>query len=415
MLSVDEALKRVMALELRLSAEQVRLAQAAGRVLAEDIRSPRDVPAWDNSSMDGYAVRAADATPGACLRLNQEVRAGVRPEEEVLPGTATPIMTGAPVPAGADAVIPVELTDGASEGQVILHAGVTSGQHIRRRGEGVRAEEVVLRAGLRLRAPHLGMAAALGIPSLLVSSRPVVAILSTGDELVPPGQELGPGQIYSANNTTLSALVAELGGVPLDAGHAPDEMEGLLARLQYCIESADVVLTTGGVSMGTHDLVREAWARLGVSAEFWKVAVRPGKPLTAGSVPGPDGAPVVLFGLPGNPVSCAVSFGLFVRPLLLSAMGYSRPFLPVLQACCLEAWSEPSERAHLVRVTLERAGEGLGFRPTGTQSSGVLRSLVQAHGLLLLAPGQTLEVGQTGRVQLMDPDFLDGVAPHFGW
>ncbi len=415
MLSVDEALKRVMAQELRLSAEQVRLHEAAGRVLAEDIRAPRDVPAWDYSSMDGYAVRAADAVPGARLRLNAEVRAGLDPDEIVLPGTATPIMTGAPIPQGADAVIPVELTDGFMEQEVLLQAGVSVGQSIRFRGESIRSGEVVMQAGLRLRAAHLGMAAALGIPSLLVSSLPVVAILSTGDELVPPGQELRPGQIYSANNTTLSTLVSELGGVPLDAGQAPDELEGLLARLQYCIERADVVLSTGGVSMGTHDLVREAWARLGVRADFWRVRVRPGKPLTVGSVAGPDGAPVVLFGLPGNPVSSVVSFNLFVRPLLLSSMGHARPYLPIIEARCLEPWSWATERAHLVRVTLERVEEGLGFRPTGTQSSGALRSLVQAHGLLVLAPGQTVEEGQTGRVLLLSTEFLDGEVPSFGW
>lgn len=418
MLSIEEALEHILEDVPRTGAEQVPLTAAYGRVLAERIRSPRDVPPWDNSAMDGYAVRAADvpAEGSATLSLLEVIGAGQVPQHEVVAGTASAIMTGAPMPSGADAVVMVEQSDGSREGSVTLSGPVREGQHIRRAGEDIPEGEVVLEPGSVMNPGRVGLVASLGFPSLLVARKPVVAILSTGDEVVSPGRLLGPGQIYSSNNAALAGLVLDAGGVPLDLGNASDDVDALRTRLGYAIHEGHLVVTTGGVSVGAYDLVKQVFVELaGEDLAFWKVRMKPGKPLAFGRV-SRGGRAVPLFGLPGNPVSCMVNFQQFVRPWIRMAMGDPKPFLPVIDAVAAEEIREKPGRAKLIRVTLRREGGQVIASSTGTQSSGALSSMARAHGLLLLGAEQGgCAPGDAVRVQLLDSGFLAGDTPGFGW
>lgn len=419
MLTVERALERILADVPPMGVEEVPLADAHGRVLAEDLRSVVDVPPWDNSAMDGYAVRAADTANEAdgevALRLLETVGAGAVGTQPVVAGSATVIMTGAPVPAGADAVVPVEDTDGAREGLVRVRGRARPGQHVRRRGEDVRAGEVVLTAGARLGPAAVGLAASVGSAALRVRRRPVVAILSTGDEVVPPGHPLRPGQIWSSNNASLTGLVIEAGGVPLDLGNVVDDLDATVAALLRAIEQADVVVTTGGVSVGHYDVVKDAFGRVGAAIDFWKVRMKPGKPLAFGRI-GQGGRSVPLFGLPGNPVSCMVNFLEFVRPWLRTALGDPRPYLPVVEATLADEVRDGPGRARLLRVRLEPGPEGLVARSTGSQSSGVLTSMVRGDGLLLLGPDAPAPMaGDRVRVQIFDRSYLDRADPGYGW
>jgi molybdopterin molybdotransferase len=422
MLTIEEAQARILSSVPAMPVERVALGEAYGRYLAEDVRSPRDVPPWDNSAMDGYAVRAADTGDEVRLRINEVVGAGGWPKLRVEPGTATAIMTGAPMPEGADAVVMVEDTDGAREGAVVIRGRAEAGQHVRRRGDDVKTSDLVLARGLRLGAAHVGLAASLGIAELPVAKRPVVAILSTGDEVVPPGQELQPGQIYSSNNAAIAGLVLAAGAVPKDMGIAKDSLEATIAGLRACLEAgADVVVTTGGVSVGAFDYVKDAFAAVGGAIDFWKVRMKPGKPLAFGRIGASgDGArgqgAVPLFGLPGNPVSCMVNFFQFVRPHLLTSMGAAKPWLPVVDAIAEQPIRDHGGRYSLVRVSLAWRDGAIRCRTTGSQSSGVLTSMGRAHGFALLGPERTLvDVGQSVRVQLIDASFLDGEAAGYGW
>ncbi|TNE85452.1 MAG: molybdopterin molybdenumtransferase MoeA [Deltaproteobacteria bacterium] len=419
MLSIEQAQAHILSDVPRTGAEQVPLASAYGRVLAETIRSPRHVPPWDNSAMDGYAVRAADIpSDGSDVRLEllEIVGAGRMPEHVVRSGTASAVMTGAPIPEGADAIVMVEHSDGAREGHVTLRGPVREGQHIRRAGEDIAEGSVVLGPGARLTPGRVGLVASLGVPSLLVSRRPVVAILSTGDEVVPPGRPLKPGQIYSSNNATLAGLVHEAGGVPLDLGNAVDDLDALRTRLGYAVHEGHLVVTTGGVSVGTYDLVKQVFEELaGDSLDFWKVRMKPGKPLAFGRV-ARGGRTIPLFGLPGNPVSCMVNFLQFVRPWIRTSMGDPRPFLPVIDAVAGEDIPEKPGRAKLLRVVLDSADGQVVARLTGTQSSGALSSMAAAQGLLLLAPeAGGVKAGEAVRVQVVDAQFLAGDTPSYGW
>jgi len=408
MLSVEEAQARILSRVEVLPVERVPIAAAYGRVVGTEVRSPLDVPPWDNSAMDGYAVRAADTSDaGVSLRINETIGAGDVGTVVVEPGTASAIMTGAPVPDGADAVVMVEWTDGAREGEVRITGEARRGLNIRRRGNDVARGEVVLAPGDILTPGRVGLLASLGCPDVEVIRRPSVAILSTGDEVVAPGQPLGPGQIYSSNNYALAGLVHEAGGLPRDMGNAPDALEGLIDQLRACLD-ADMVVTTGGVSVGLYDYVKEAYRALGAEMDFWKVKMKPGKPLAFGRIRVGD-REVPLFGLPGNPVSCMVNFLEFVRPYLRSALGDPRPFLPVVDAVAGEAFHGRPDRLRLVRVRMS-VEEGVWVaRSTGTQSSGALQSMARAHGLMSLPAGVVSpQAGDAVRVQLLDPGFLDG-------
>lgn len=393
MLGVDEALQGILR-ELRpLPAEDARLAESLGRVLAEDLVAAMDLPPFANSGMDGYALRAADlrqARADAPVQLNvvMDIPAGVTPAGTLGPGQAARIMTGAPLPAGADAVVPVEQTDAdwqraehsAPAHQVAVMTQVSPGDHVRPVGENVRAGQRVLTAGTRLRPQHLGLLAALGQAQVRVHRRPRVAIVSSGDELVEVHEPLAPGFIHDVNGYTIQGMVSEAGALALRLPIARDSLAAVRALFRDALQlRPDLIISTAGVSVGAHDVVRDVLDELG-ALKFWRVNMRPGKPLAWGHV---QGTP--FFGLPGNPVSAMVTFEVFVRPALLRLTGRSEETQGQRATVC-EALHSDGRRAYL-RVTLQRDGDRLLARTTGTQSSGALLSMVLADGLLIVPEG----------------------------
>ena len=403
MISVREALQRVLRDLPRLGGETVALPRARGRVLGEEIRSPRDVPPFRNSAMDGYAVLAADLAPASAerpvrLAVLETVAAGAVPSRAVCGGSATRIMTGAPVPEGADAVVRVEDTSDA-DGDVLVAVSVPSGANVRNAGEDVRAGEVVLRPGRRLRPADLGVLASVGVAVVKVVRRPRVAILSTGDELVDLGQPLGPGQIVNSNAYALGAAVEDVGGEPILFGAIPDRREALRAAFVDACR-ADLVLSTGGVSVGNFDYVRDTLAEIGYAERFWKVAQKPGKPLSFGMR-----GETPVFGLPGNPVSCLVCFSLYVVPALRTMMGMEEIFLPHTTATMAETIPKARALTEFVRCSVEGPAENRLVRSTGSQSSGVLRSLSLGDGLIVGPAGESeLPAGARVRVVLLRPE-----------
>jgi len=396
-LSVAEALERVLTGVPVLSAESVPLGEALGRVLAESIVAGREIPPWDNSSMDGYALRAADTRTATedhpvTLAVVGEVAAGRIALHELGPEQAYRILTGAPLPAGSDAVVPQEEVQ-RDGGHVVLGRPVKRGACVRPRGEDIHAGDRLLEPGVVLRPAALGVLAALGHARVSVHRRPRVAILSTGDELVAPEAPLGPGQIPDSNTYTLSGLVLEAGAVPLSLGIARDRREELVDRLREGLE-ADVLVSSAGVSVGDRDFVREAVETLGARLDFWKVNMRPGKPLTFGRI-----GERLFFGLPGNPVSSMVTFELFVRPVLRRLGGHRTLGRPRVRARALEPIDNPGSRPGYLRVRLEPLGEGVGARPTGEQGSGILRSMLLADGLAII-PGDT-RIPRDGEVEVI--------------
>jgi molybdopterin molybdotransferase len=410
MISVRDALDRVLDGLPRLAGEQVALTAARGRVLAETIRAPRDVPPFRNSAMDGYAVRSADivaarADRAVRLRVLETVPAGAVAQHVVSSGAAIRIMTGAPMPDGADAVVRVEDTGEAGE-YVDVCAAVAAGANVRDAGEDVRAGETVLAPGRTLRPADIGLIASLGCAMVRVVRRARVAILSTGDELVDVGQPLGPGQIVNSNAYTLAAAVEEAGGEPVLTGIVRDRPELIRAAFASAV-SADVVLSTGGVSVGSFDYVRPILAELGYQERFWKVAQKPGKPLTFGLC---GHTPV--FGLPGNPVSSLVCFYLYVLPALRTMMGLERVHLPSTAATLAASLTKTAGLTEFVRCSLEGPPEEYRARSTGTQSSGVLRSLSLGDGLIVgPSEAKILPAGARVRVVMLAPDAAVAAPP----
>ena len=389
MLSVEEALEAILSRVSVLGTERVDVVASLGRVLAEEIVSRREIPPWANSSMDGYAVRAGDTRAGAALAVVGRVEAGTLPSRAIGSGEAMRIFTGAPLPPGADAVVPQEDVE-ATNGRVTLRAAVDPAAYVRPAGEDVRVGDRVLEAGVTLRAAEVGLLATLGHAQVMVYRRPRVAILSTGNELADLGTEPGPSQIPNTNTYSLMAQVLETGGDPVSLGVAPDRLEAIQERVRRA-RDADVVLSSAGVSVGELDLVREAFTRAGAELHLWKVSMRPGKPITFGSL---DGRPV--FGLPGNPVSAMVTFELFVRPALLKMSGRRRLTRPRLRARALAPIPNPGSRRGYLRVQLETTSDGaLGARLTGEQGSAILRSMVAADALAVVAPDTTVAAGDT--------------------
>jgi len=379
-------------------AEEVPLAEALGRVLASDVTSADDVPGFDNSAMDGYAVRAADtsgAGPGspARLRLAGESRAGSPAERELRPGEAYVISTGAMVPPGADAVVRVEDTETAPDA-VDVRRAVSRGTDIRRAGEDVRAGDRVLEAGRRLGPAELAVAASTGAPKVACARQPSVSLVSTGDELTPPGEPLRPGGVRNTNSFALPAQALRAGAVTLEPRLAPDDFEATVAALRESL-TADVMVITGGVSVGPHDHVKPALAELGVEEVFWGVALRPGKPTWFGV--GPGGAPLV-FALPGNPVSAMITFHLFVRPALAAMMG-AEPVERRAEAVFDADYRKQPGRAHVVRCRLETRADGWHVRPTKAQGSHVLTSMLDAEALVYL-PVERGDVGAGETVEI---------------
>ncbi len=395
MLGVDEALQRILGELQPLPAESARLEDCLGRVLAEDVIATTSLPPFANSSMDGFALRAADLSGADSQRPVQlevvmDIPAGAVPQRALKPGQAARIMTGAPMPAGADAVVPVEETDadwsreepGAPATPVAVMKEVAPGDSVRPVGENVRAGQRVLAAGTRLRPQHLGMLAALGQAQVRVRRRPRVAIVSSGDELVEVDQPLAPGQIHDVNSFTVQGMVGELGGTPLRRPIARDDLEQVRAMFQDALQQQpDLIISTAGVSVGAHDLVRDVLEELG-ELNFWRVNMRPGKPLAWGHVQG-----IPFFGLPGNPVSAMVTFRIFVRPALQRLAGEAQQGESIRAIVCEDLRSD-GRRSYL-RVSLERADGRLLARSTGTQSSGALFSMVLADGLLVVPENVT--------------------------
>jgi molybdopterin molybdotransferase len=374
-------------------AEVERLAtfDALGRVLAEEVVSLLDVPPADNTSMDGYALRAADVPAvGTVLPVSQRIPAGVV-GAPLAPGSAARIFTGAQIPPGADAVVMQEQCTVQGDGRIRIDTLPEAGQWVRRRGEDVRRGSQVLPPGTRLTPQALGMAASVGAATLAVARRPRVALLSTGDELVMPGEPLRPGAIYNSNRYTLRGLLEAFGCICTDLGIVPDTLEATRDALRRAADASDLIVTSGGVSVGEEDHLRPA-VRAEGRLDLWQVAIKPGKPLAFGEVRRPAGGQAWFVGLPGNPVSSFVTFLLAVRPLLLRLQGASPPAAlpPALVVRADFDWPRPDRRREFVRVRRNADG-ALELFPN--QSSAVLTSAVWGDGVVDIAPGQVIRRG----------------------
>ncbi len=388
MVSVEEASRIILRQVSPLPGEEVALLQAAGRVLFENVRASRNVPPFANSAMDGYAVRwqdvaRASATDPVTLSVLEDVPAGYVARRRVTKGNAIRIMTGAPVPCGADAIVRVEYTEFIGD-RVRISRVDGQGSHIRGIGEDIQKGRPILKKGKLLTSADIGLLASVGKSRVRVYRRPTVAIISTGDELLEVDDAPRPGKIINSNSYTLSAAVQEIGAVPHPLGIVRDKRKSLASAFKRALHY-DVVITSGGVSVGDYDLVKGALVDVGVRMALWKVAQRPGHPFAFGRM---GSKPV--FGLPGNPVSSAVSFLLYARPALLKMMGYKRFFLPVIHATLEHEIKKTKGLKEFIRCCL-REDDGRSFASsTGTQSSGVLHSLSLAQGLIVCKEEETL-------------------------
>lgn len=379
MISVGDAQNRVLArVAAPLAPELTPLTRARGRVLAEDLRAPFDVPPADNSAVDGFAIASPDIPASGTreLRVVADLPAGAVCERPLEPGQAARIMTGAPLPAGADTVVPLEAAE--VDGVGVRIGPIAKGTNRRLRGEDVSAGTVVLEAGAVLSPPALGLIAALGLSQVLVRRRPRVAILSTGDEIVEPGHPRGPGHIYDSNRFMLLGAIEQCGGEVTDLGIAPDDCQRLAARLLDASRAADVVVTSGGVSVGDYDLVKDVLARVG-RVDFWQVAMQPGRPLAAGTI-----ADAHFFGLPGNPVASMLAFVLFVRPVLFKLSGCRELFPRTFHARATEAMRKKRGRREFKRGIFAYRDGGFEVRTTGPQGSGLVSSMVAGNCLIVL-------------------------------
>ncbi len=401
MLGVAEAVNTVLAAIGPLDVAEVHLDDALGRFAARDVTSAVAIPPWDNSSMDGYAVRASDVAVGAKLRVAATIRAGALADRPLPPGEAIKIMTGAPVPEGADSVVRIEDAD-ESGGIVTIRNVRDAGKNIRKRAEDIAEGQVVIKRGTRLLAPHIGVLASTGASRVAVHARPAVAIISTGDELVRVEELDGARdsrKIVSSNSYSLAALVRESGGVPVDGGLIADDRDALRAALDEAADS-DLIITSGGISVGEFDHTREVITAMGGQIAFWKVRVRPGANIAFGSVKGTP-----WLGLPGNPVSALIGGELFIRPMLRKMSGSSRIFPRPVTAIAATRFKASESMAHLERgiLTLAENGE-LHARSTGPQGSGILSSMAAANALLLIPPGRTIDLGEIVTALPLDPD-----------
>jgi molybdopterin molybdotransferase len=392
LLPQDEALRQLLArAQPLLPAESLSAFEADGRVLAQDLRSALDVPGHDNSSMDGYAVRVSDLAAGSALPVSQRIAAGSS-GQALAAGSMARIFTGAPVPAGADAIVMQEDCQAQDDGRVQVTVQPALGQWIRRQGEDVARGAVVLQQGQRLSPASLGLAASIGFAQLPVARRPRVALFSTGDELVMPGEvapeALPPGAIYNSNRFFLRALLRRLGCEVSDLGIVPDQREATVQALAEAAQGHDLILTSGGVSVGEEDHIKPAVQALG-ELQLWQIAIKPGKPFAYGRVNHAQGF-AHFVGLPGNPVSSFVTFLLLVRPFLLQLQGAAVTEPERLQLPAHFAWPRADKRREFLRVRRNAQG-GLDLFPN--QSSGVLTSAQWADGLLDNPPGRPIAPG----------------------
>jgi molybdopterin molybdotransferase len=396
LIAIEEARRRVLDEVRALAGEAVPLDRALGRVLATAVTSPIDVPPFDGSAMDGFAV--ADPAGGE-LRVIGESRAGHPSRTAVRPGSAVAISTGAAIPAGTRAVVPVERTV-ERDGSVRVEA-VPADANIRRAGEDVRAGARVLEAGHELTAAAVGVLAGVGVAEPLCARRPRVSLLATGDELVDPGAELGPGKIWSSNPLALAGQAARAGAQVLQTETVPDDPVATRSALERALAEADVVCVSGGVSVGAHDHVKGALALLEVQERFWGVALQPGKPTWFGVAERADGR-VLVFGLPGNPVSAMVTFQLFARPALRALQG-ADPRPRTAFAVLDEPLRRNPRREQAVRCSLSAHRDGWRARSTGPQGSHVLTSMLGADALAMVPRGEgAIETDERVEVELLD-------------
>ena len=388
MLSVEEALARLLAQAHRIAdTETVSTLAAHGRVLAQPVASGIDVPPMDNSQMDGYAVRCADVRSApTTLRVTQRIAAG-HPGQPLAPGTAARIFTGAPLPPGADAIVMQEATTAAGD-QVTINEVPKPGAWIRRAGFDVKRGATIMEAGRRLQPQDCGLAASIGVARLSVVRRPRVAVFFTGDELVMPGEDLPPGRIYNSNRFVLRGLLERLGCETIDLGIVPDDFERTRATFVEAAARADLIVTSGGVSVGEEDHVKPAVQAEG-SLDVWQIAMKPGKPLAFGAVAG-----VPFIGLPGNPVSSFVTFLLFARPFILRRQGVADVAPKALPLRADFDWPRPDKRREFLRVRVNSEG---GLDLFANQNSAVLTSTTWADGLIDLPAGSTITRGQMVR------------------
>lgn len=399
MLSVAEARAKVLEAFEPLGTIEVKVADALGFVLAADIRAPHSLPRFDNSAMDGFAVIAAE-TAGASkerpvhLKVVGEMRAGSPSDVKVDPGSAVRIMTGAPVPEGADAVVPVEMTGGTDE-EVEIHQPVVSGTHIRPAGDDLARGDLLVGRGVELGPGELALLASMGASPMGVHRRPRVAILVTGDELVAPEAEPAPGQIRDSNSIALRSLVIEAGAEPIVHPPVPDDRSATVEAFRTATEGADLIVSSGGVAVGRYDFVKEVIEELG-RIDMWKVAMQPGKPVVLGAV-----GNTPFLGLPGNPVSIHVAFEQFVRPAIRKMRGCSALLRPLLTARLTERIDKKAGRMHFVRVRLDQVDGRWFATPTGPQGSHIQSSLIGCDGVARFEAGETrLEMGAEVVVEL---------------
>jgi molybdopterin molybdotransferase len=422
LIGVDEALAEILRHVEPLDGERINILGALGLILAEEIVSDIEIPPFDNSAMDGFAVRSEDVATATrdrpvTLAVTGTVAAGYVAAGTVEPGTAVRIMTGAPLPSGADAVVPIEDTSDfdrpkdqrleAPSQEVVVREGVGPGEHVRPAGEDIQLGEGVMAPGRVIRPQEIGVLASLGHKTVLVHRRPKVAILATGDELLDVGEPLLPGKIRNSNEYTNAALVERTGGIPLRLGIARDTVHDLRASIRAGLDQgADLFLTSGGVSVGDYDVVKDVLGSEG-QMQFWQVRMKPGKPLAFGLLTGDRSGTrlrkrVPLIGLPGNPVSAMVSFEQFARPAILKMLGHRDLSKPTVRAILTEKLTNSGRRAY-VRVIVTRQGWRFLARTTGEQGSGVLTSMARANGLAIVPEGtHRLEVGEEVVVQMLD-------------
>lgn len=416
-ISVDEALERILSMVNVLGTETKSITECLGQVLAEDIYSPFDVPPLDNAAMDGYAVQFSSivgATPESpkVLRVIGEIAAGSISDAEVRPGTAIRIMTGAPLLEGADVVVRFEDTDEAERRAITslvrsteigICREVPEGSNIRKAGEDVRKGTLVLNKGRELRPPEIGVLASLGKATVSVYRRPIVAILATGNELIDVGQPFIPGKIYNSNSYSLIAQVIRYGGIPKFLGIAPDDFELLAKSLRQGLGS-DLLITSGGVSRGDYDMVKDVLVREG-EISFWTVRMKPGKPLAFGIFKDETGREVPHLGLPGNPVSSMITFELFARPVILKMMGKTNLTKPTVRAVIESSIQNREGRRIFARVVVTKRDGQYFASLTGPQGSGILTSMVQANGLAIIPEDvEVIKPGDVVEVMILDWD-----------
>ena len=414
MISVEEALAKIINSIQILDSEGKPLLDCLGQVLAEDVYSPFDVPPQDNSAMDGYAVQSESIT-GAnyknpkVLRVVGEVAAGRVSDLKVGPGTAIRIMTGAFIPSGADVVVPFEDTDeidrkqaAISKTEIGVRVSLAEGCNIRRRGEDIAQGELVLTKGKLLRPADIGVLASLGKSMVSVIRRPLVGILATGNEVVEISQPLLPGKIYNSNSYSLAAQVLSYGGIPKLLGVAPDDVEQLTAAVREGLE-CDILVTSGGVSLGDYDVVKQVLATEG-NVSFWTVRMKPGKPLAFGMFKRSDGKQIPHLGLPGNPVSSMITFEVFARPAIFKMMGRSNSVKSNITAVMEDSVGNKDGRRIFARVVVTRKDSKYFARITGPQGSGILSSMTKANGLAII-PENTKEVKPGAAVEVMMLDW----------